>query len=65
MSTFVKDLEKLINKHSMESVSDTPDFILASYLLSCLLAFDIAATQRDKWYGKKGEAKLTVESEGI
>lgn len=49
---FEKELEQLINKHSMESGSDTPDFLLAEYLRSCLVAFNIAITKRDLWYGK-------------
>lgn len=50
-STFHKDLEILINKHSLENESDTPDFILASYLMDCLKAFDLATQQRDQWRG--------------
>jgi hypothetical protein len=33
MESFVKELEQLINKYSMENLSDTPDFILAQHLL--------------------------------
>ena len=51
MKSFKKELEELINKHSMENGSDTPDLILATYLLSCLKAFDDATKNRDRWYG--------------
>ena len=47
---FRKELEGLINKHSMENGSNTPDFLLAEFLNSCLAAFDLAVQQRDKWY---------------
>ena len=47
---FRSDLESLINRHSKENGSNTPDFILAEYLVSCLLAFDTAAHKRDQWY---------------
>jgi len=49
---FRKALEILINRYSMENESNTPDFILACYLLSCLEAFDLATRERDKWYNK-------------
>jgi len=50
MSDFRIDLTKLINAHSQENNSDTPDHILARYLESCLMAFDEAVRQRDKWW---------------
>jgi len=53
MKTFRQDLEELINKHSMENGSNTPDFILADYLTSCLRTFDRILKQRDQWYDKK------------
>lgn len=46
------ELEKLINQCSMESASNTPDFILAEYLTGCLTAFDQAVQQRENWYGR-------------
>jgi len=51
--SFIKELEQLINKHSMENKSNTPDFILAEYMLNCLLAFEQASTARELWYGKE------------
>jgi hypothetical protein len=53
MGSFRKELEELINKHSLEKNSDTPDFILADYLAMCLHTFDKAMKAREKWYGKK------------
>jgi len=49
---FRKELENLINKHSMENESNTPDYILSDYLVRCLDAFDIATKDRDHWYRK-------------
>lgn len=48
--TFEKALEELINKHSQENGSDTPDFILARLMCECLEAFNRATKERDKWY---------------
>lgn len=47
---FEKALTELINKHSMESESNTPDFILAQYILTCLSAYKNAVTARDNWF---------------
>jgi len=53
MSKFRKELEVLINQHSLENGSNTPDFILAEYLENCLKAFDYAVLQRTSWYRKE------------
>lgn len=50
---FRKELEALLNCHSRENGSDTPDFILAEYLADCLAAWDRAVTRRTQWYGPK------------
>jgi len=50
---FAAELEALLNKHSQENASDTPDFILAEYLTGCLLAWNKAARHRDLWHGHK------------
>jgi len=49
---FEKELENLINTHSQENTSNTPDFILAQYLIGCLAAFNTAVQQRETWYGR-------------
>jgi len=56
MKSFEKELEDLINRHCMENASDTPDFILAYYLKSCLDAFDTAVRRRTEWYGKPSDS---------
>jgi hypothetical protein len=49
---FRQELEGLINKCSLENGSDTPDFILAQYLVDCLRAYDTATQRRAEWYGQ-------------
>lgn len=49
-TTFRLELANLINKFSKENGSDTPDYILASYLTDCLEAFDSAVKSRTLWY---------------
>jgi len=49
---FTKELESLINRHSQENDSDTPDFILAGFLRDCLSAWNRATKERERWYGR-------------
>jgi len=44
------EVERLLNRYSRENASNTPDFILAEYLMSCLRAFEGAVNARDNWY---------------
>jgi len=57
--SFREKLETLINEHSMEAGSNTPDFILAEFLADSLRAFDKATTARALWYGS-GVQELRV-----
>ncbi len=50
---FERDLKNLLNKHSMENDSNTPDFILAKYLSGCLEVFNTTIHARELWYGRK------------
>jgi len=43
---FIKELTELINKHSIENISNTPDFVLADYIVGCLQVFECAVKQR-------------------
>ena len=47
------DIGATLNAYSAENGSDTPDFILADYLLGCLAVFDATTKLRDKWWGHK------------
>ena len=49
--TLTKKIESVLNVACAENESNTPDWILANYLMCCLKAFNEAAQQRDKWYG--------------
>ena len=50
MTDFENDLRDLLNKHSMENASNTPDFILAQYLVTCLVTWNRATREREAWY---------------
>jgi hypothetical protein len=45
------ELSSLLNKHSAENGSNTPDFILAEYLMGCLTAFNTATKKAHEWRG--------------
>lgn len=49
---FALELETLINRHSLEQHSDTPDFILAQFLNAALTAFQASVRARETWYGR-------------
>ena len=48
--TFEMELRALINKHSLEGISNTPDFLLAEYLTKILEAFDYITIQRTEFF---------------
>lgn len=52
---FKQELTALINRYNMDNRSNTPDFILAEYLLECLKSFNSASIKREHWYGVKLE----------
>ncbi len=50
MQELKKEIECLLNKCCAENESNTPDFLLAEYLIECLKNFDNIIKKRDKWY---------------
>ena len=52
--SFREELESLINHHSIENQSDTPDFLLSRYICDCLRVYAKIVKARDKWYGFEG-----------
>ncbi len=50
---FEEELQHLINKHSMENGSNTPDFLLAEYLNNCLNNWNVITQKRIQWFGKE------------
>lgn len=63
MSTLEEDLTDVLNRHSQENVSNTPDFILAQYLLGCLSAWSIAVERRQAWYGRSQAPGALMQDE--
>lgn len=50
LSELQLELTSLLNKYSVENRSDTPDFILAEYMMNCLAAYSSAVKLRDSWH---------------
>jgi len=50
--TFKEALIEAINIYSQENGSDTPDYILAEYLVDCLAKFNKAVNDREVYYGR-------------
>ena len=53
-----KELQSLLNRHRRDNVSNTPDFILARYLMGCLESFETAVQKRETWWGPDAEPKM-------
>ena len=58
---FEEELTSLLNHNSMENASNTPDWILAQYLLACLAAWNTAVQQRETWYGRDARPGVAIE----
>lgn len=52
MSSLESEIRSALNRHCAENASNTPDFILAAFLLACLDAFNLASNARQQWYGR-------------
>ena len=46
-----RGLKHLLNSESRENDSNTPDFIIAEFMMNCLDAFELANNKREVWYG--------------
>ena len=49
---FRHELTGLLNRFSKENGSDTPDWVLADYLIGCLAAWNASVRERERWYGR-------------
>ena len=53
-------LTDLINRHSAENTSNTPDYILAQFLIGCLDAFNTGVQKRETWYGRDARPTFDI-----
>lgn len=47
---FKKEVNKLINRYSIENTCNTPDFILSEFICSSLKCFIDSVRKKDKWF---------------
>lgn len=59
---FRNDLQEVINRHCRENESNTPDYMLADYLIECLRALDETINKRASWYGRFDRPGSTQET---
>lgn len=55
MTELEKEITTALNRHSAENASNTPDFILAQYLMGCLHTWNKTINARRDWYAKPVE----------
>lgn len=58
---FRNELASLLNRHSRENASATPDFVLANYLARCLDNWDQTLIDRERWYGRTIKTNTEVD----
>ena len=51
MEEFKKELEQLINKHSIESFCDMPDFLLAKMICELIRTIGVSSKANLDWHG--------------
>lgn len=62
--SFAKALENLLNAYDQENGSNTPDFILAEFLLQVLNAWNLAVRAREEWYGRDWDDSRQIDLAG-
>lgn len=55
IKVFENELSSLLNKYSLENNSGTPDFLLASFLVQCLKAWEETTISRDAWHSPESK----------
>lgn len=51
-SPFERELAELLNKHSRENFSSTPDFLLARFLMGCLESYETVMLANTRWHSE-------------
>ena len=62
MNDFQKELERLLNKHSIENVVDMPDFILAAMICRMIEALGPSVKETLDWHGCNSVCHLSPEN---
>src|SRR5262245_58663731 len=49
-SGLAEDLRAILNKHSMDAITHTPDFVLAALIVGFIKAYQLAMSDNVKWH---------------
>ncbi len=60
----IGELSSIVNSYSLESESNTPDFILGEFLFDMLLAFNKASRAKAEYNGPSEDTKHNYEKKG-
>jgi hypothetical protein len=60
--SFESELRRILNKYSQENPSNTPDYILAQYMIDCLGAFNAATKHREEYFGRFADLEDTQDA---
>jgi glutaredoxin 2 len=63
MSELKREIAAAIDRANRENESDTPDFILAQFMLASLEAFE-AMEARKYWFDKEKQTTFFIETDG-
>lgn len=64
LDSFKKELAFLVNKYSLENQTDTPDYVIADYLVRCLRNWNTTYQEREKWYYNLDNSNTPQEYDG-
>lgn len=53
MERIEKEITEIFNKYGLDTITDTPDYILADYVMTSLYAYLKTKEKTEKWFGKK------------
>lgn len=57
---FRSALTALLNSYSKENSSNTPDYLLANFLIGCMDVYDLTVRRRDEWFRAKDKVQPTT-----
>jgi len=57
---FKSELTVLISQYYKEFPSNTPDYVLAEYMVGCLRVFNKTVKQREAYYGNESKVDTTT-----
>ena len=61
---FKEALTKFLNMNNIDTFCQTPDYILADYLVKCLHNFAVTLSFREVWFGRMGTGEGDANHQG-